>query len=170
MKKLLVLLIILTLFLSGCGLCNLNNFILPDDTEFIALIEELDTPEKIGDYMLKNFTYQLHTLYVPNPYQLWLTKNGDCNDFATFGMFIANYHFYETYLIKIFDETSLRHYISVYLENNCFSITDNQYYYFGFKTFKEIVNFDSKYMIPNRKWLKYIVYDYDMNVIEKVIR
>jgi len=158
------------LFLSGCGICNLNNFVLPDDVEFLALIQELDTPEKIGDYMLNNFTYKFHNFYAPDPYILWQTKEGDCNDFATFGMFIANHHNHETYLIKIFNETSLRHYIAVYVENNGFSITDNQYYYFGFSNFKEIVNFDSEYMIPNRKWSKYIVYDYDMNIIEQVTK
>lgn len=34
--------------------------LLPDDPEFIATIEELDTPKKIGDYMVENFTYELH--------------------------------------------------------------------------------------------------------------
>ena len=116
MKKLLILLILSIFLLSGCNVIyNLSNFVLPDNAEFLALVQELDTPQKIGDYMLKNFTYQLHTYYAPNPYQLWLTKNGDCNDFATFGMFIANYHGYETYLIKIFDKTLIKHYISVYL-------------------------------------------------------
>lgn len=167
MKKLLIFFILFTLFLSGCGLYNLNYFVLPNDAEFLALVQELDTPEKIGNYMLDNFTYKLHILNILTPYQLYITKKGDCNDFATFGIFIADYHGYETYQIKIFNETSLRHYIAVYKEYSNYSITDNQYYFSGFRTFKEIVNFDSEYMIPNRKWLKYIVYDYWNNIVKQ---
>ena len=168
MKKLFLLSILFIFLLSGCDIYNLNYFTLPDDAEFLALVQELDTPQKICDYMSDNFTYKLHTFYALDPYILWQNKEGDCNDFATFGIFIADYHNYETYLIKVFNETSLRHYIAVYKEYDYYSITDNQYYFLGFNNFKEIVNFDSEYMIPNRKWSKYIVYDYDMDIFETV--
>lgn len=47
MKKILVLMLITTLLLSGCGTFNLNEFVMPDDVEFLATIESLNTPEKI---------------------------------------------------------------------------------------------------------------------------
>jgi len=165
----LILIFILTIFLSGCGIYNLFSFTLPDDAEFLALIQELDTPRKIGQYMLDNFTYEPHILWTPTPYTLWQIKKGDCNDFATFGVFIADYHGYETYQIEIFfDGTFLKHCIAVYVENVCYSITNGRYYYFGFYNFREIVDFDSE--SRNIDWLKYKVYDYENNLIEKVQR
>ena len=168
MKKLLFLFIILAVFLSGCGIYNLSLFTIPDDTEFLALIQELDTPEKISNYMLENFTYEIHDFYSPDPHTLYLTKKCDCNDFSTFGIFIADYHGYETFQIKIYDNTLYQHYVAVYNEDIWYSITDNQYYYFGFDNFKEIVDYDC--YIRNKVWTKYIVYDYWNNIIEQVTK
>lgn len=180
MKKLLVLSILLIIFLSGCGIYNLDFFTLPDDNEFLALVQELDTPEKIGQYMLDNFTYEFHNFYAPNPHTLWQIQEGDCNDFATFAVFIANYHGYETYQIEIiYKFETIHHWIAIYLENDGYSITDNQYYFSGypsiidnqlcypsFNSFKQIVKFDS--LRKNKVWSKYIVYDYDMNIIQRI--
>jgi len=94
MKKIILLIIILIL-LTGCsGIYNLNIFILPDDIGFMALIEELDIPEKICQYMADNFTREQHD-YPLTPYQLYITRKGDCDDFSNFAIFIANYHGYE---------------------------------------------------------------------------
>ncbi len=174
MKKLLVLFIIFTLFLSGCGIYNLNYFVLPDDSGFLALIEELDTPKKISDYMIENFTYEIHLLYAPNPYILWQNKKGDCDDFAHFGMFIANHHDYETFLVKIqYEKNAVKHYIAIYKENNLYNFSDNQYYYFvGHDNFHSIVIFDSQLMYNYYGYIlsRYTIYDYDMNVIEQGIK
>ena len=172
MKKLLVLFILLTLFSSGCGsgLYDLNLFTIPDDAEFLALVQELDTPKKICQYMLDNFTYEIHDFYTLDPYTLWQTKKGDCNDYASLGIFIANYHNYETYQIAIsYSNTLIKHMLAVYVENNFLSFTDTMYYFSGFKTFKEIVIFDNKF-IPDKKWSKYIVYDYWNDVIEQATK
>jgi len=159
-----LILFLINILLSGCGLYNLNNFIIPDDLEFISLIQELNTPQKIGDYMLENFTYEFHDLYILDPYSLWKLKKGDCNDFVTFGTFIADYHGYTTYQLGIYYK-NFKHRIAIYLENNYYSITNNQYYYSDFYTFREIVDFDSE--SRNIDWLKYEVYDYSNNLIEK---
>ena len=164
MRKIILLLIVL-IFLTGCsGIYNLINFVLPDDVEFIACIKELDTPEKISNYILENFTYEVHDFYAPDPYILWKTKKGDCNDMSTFGVFVADYHGYETWQIKIFDNSLYKHYVAVYDEDIWLSITDNQYYFFGFDNFEEIVNYVC--YIRDRKWTKYIVYDYWNNEVE----
>lgn len=166
MKKTILAILILIL-LTGCsGLYGLNSFVLPDDGEFLALVEELDEPRKIGRYMLDNFTYVPHGLYTPGPYILWQIQEGDCNDFATFGVFIANYHGYETYQIIIYyKDTVYKHALAIYKENNLYNFSDNQYYILiGAIDFKEIVEYD-KYL-TGKDWSKYIVYDFDMNIVK----
>ncbi|GAJ14905.1 unnamed protein product, partial [marine sediment metagenome] len=102
-KALLIIFILSIIFLAGCsGIFNLNGWIWPDDLEFMALIEELDTPQKISDYMRENFIYKANVIYAPDPYTLWKTGEGDCNDLETFARFVANWHGYETYQIKIY--------------------------------------------------------------------
>lgn len=166
MKKLLILLILLTLFLSGCGVYNLSNFVLPNDLEFISCIEKLDNPQKICNYMKENFTRKDNIFYNPNPYELWLCQEGDCNDLATFAIFVANYHNYTTYQIQIsFKGTFIKHVLAVYLE-------DDGYTYSNFKayrpiyasSFKEIVS-DYFSISLEYKLKSYKVYDYDMNLI-----
>ena len=111
MKKLIILFILLTIFLSGCSILE------SDDLKFITLVKELDTPQKISDYMICNFTYEYHASYI-DPYILWKTKKGDCSDFAVFAQFIANFHGYKTYKIFInFKGTSTcPHVLAIYSE------------------------------------------------------
>jgi len=159
-KKLLLIVSVLSiLFLTSCGTT-------PDNGEFIACISELDTPEKIGSYMLENFTYEIHDLFTLSPYELWKTKKGDCDDFSAFGVFVADYHGYKTWQIKIYDNTPYQHYVAVYDEDIWYSITDNRYYYFGFDTFREIVDYVCD--MRNKIWTKYIVLDYWNDVVEEV--
>ena len=167
MKKLL-LVIILSLLLSGCGIYNLSYFTVPDDIQFLECVAELSTPEKISDYMIRNFTYELHSFYAPDPYILWKTGKGDCNDMSTWVQFIGNYHNYETWQIQIFYliDPLWRHWVAVYREDNLYNFFDNQYYIpINATNFREIVNYDSDYL-TFKIWTKYIVYDYEMNVIE----
>lgn len=163
MKKI-ILIILILLSLTGCGIFDLNGWICPDEEEFLKVIKELNTPQKIGDYMLENFTYEIHDFYAPDPYMLWQIGKGDCNDFSTFGVFIADYHGYETFTIHIFDGSFYSHYVAVYNEDFCYSITNSRYYYFGFNDFREIVEYVC--YISNRGWTKYKVYNYYNNIIE----
>lgn len=165
MKRLFIPLMLIIFLLSGCGVYNLNNFTLPDDAEFLALIQELDTPRKVSNYMIENFIYKANPYTSISPYTLWKTKVGDCNDMAAFAGLIANYHGYTVYQLKIFYD-GFKHLIAVYSEYNCYSMTDNQYYYCCFLDFIDIVYFDS--IRREVDWLKYEVYDYNMNLIEKV--
>jgi len=169
MKKIILISIIL-IFLTGCGMYNLNNFVVPDDSEFLSLIEELDTPKEICQYMLDNFEIEEHPFNVLTPYQLYKNKAGDCNDFSSFAVFMADYHGYETYqiLIKFYPYVfgySVGHTIGVFKEEGGYSISEGRYYIGGFgrykDTFNEIVDFNYQ-----EGWEYYKVYDYDMNVIE----
>jgi len=167
MKRLFVL-ILLTIFLSGCGIFNLNGWIIPDDLEFLAVVESLDTPQKICAYMKENFTYKEHLFYAPDPYTFWQLKEGDCNDFADFARFVANYHGYETYQILIyFKGTLLGHALGVFKENGGYSYSNIKAYYPIYAdTFKEVVEHweksQSEYEVKYYK-----VYDYDNNLIEE---
>ncbi|MBA7538137.1 hypothetical protein ES705_30411 [subsurface metagenome] len=155
MKKLILLFIILTLTLSGC-------WVTPDDySKFIATVEKLDTPQKIGDYMLENFIYETNSILL-DPYQLFLIKRGNCDDFSLFATSIANYHGYETY--QILAELPLGyHMIGVFKEGNYYNISENTLYIECFcENFKEIMNF---YLYHD--WISYKVYDYNMNLIEQ---
>lgn len=164
MKKLLLTIYILAtiIVLTSCGMFNLGSWTTPDDAEFIACIEKLDIPKKISDYMRQNFTYKAHMVYAPSPYEMWRDKKGDCNDMSTFGTFVANYHGYTTWQIKIFYKGTIHtHQIAIYDEDIWLSYTSLQRYYSGFDDFRETVNCDSGDI-----WTKYIVYDYWDDVIE----
>jgi len=176
MKKMLLIISILSiLFLTSCGSISLNSWVCPDDSEFITCIEELDTPRKISLYMLDNFTYEEHKLWSPDPYTLWKTKKGDCNDFATFGIFAAHWHNYETYKIIIsYKNTLTKHMIAVYVEDEGMSFSENrknscflsQHWFNGFE---EIVYYNWRYHL-NYMLKGYIVYDYENNKIEEVYK
>lgn len=117
----------------------------PSDKEFVDCISRLDTPKKIGAYMLENFvSYSKEGKPdVRNPYRFWKIKRGNCVDFSEFGAFVANYHGYEVYQVGIFYEgISGKHLITIYVEGGGMSFTDNQYYFDNhgdwFNSFEEI--------------------------------
>lgn len=166
MKKLLILIILISLT-AGCGIYDLNFFVMPDDLEFLALVKELDTPQKIVQYMSDNFEYEAHALWTPTPYIIWQTKKVDCNDFVTFAIFIANYHNYETYQIEIFWKNTIdRHMLAVYKEDK-YSFSDCEIYCSArYNTFLEIVEYDC--WLRDKDWTKYIVYNYWNDIVEEV--
>jgi len=160
----LIFFLIFIIFLSGCGFFNLYDFILPDDIEFLQLVQSLKTPEEICRYMRDNFECEYFPFKTLSPYELYLTKKGDCDIFATFATYIANYHGYETYQIKIkFRDTFISHCLAVYVENNKGTFSSNlDYFSFPNDTFSDIV----EYFTNNYE--SYEVYDYQNNLIEKV--
>lgn len=118
--------------------------------------------------MKENFIYKETDFYVPSPYQLWLDKIGDCNDFATFSIFVANYHNYITYQIFIYFKDIVKgHSIAVFVENGKYTYISNYLYVpANSNNFKDIV---LNYL--NLSFVKlglsyYKVFDYNMNLIE----
>jgi len=168
MKKTILIISILSIFfLTGCGFFNLSNFILPDNIKFLITIETLNTPEKICNYMKENFIYKANPVYSPDPYTLWRTKKGDCNDMSTFGVFVANYHNYTTYQIHIYYKgTLVSHYIAIYVEDDEMAFSDNWLYTPMQKdSFAEIVDYDC--WLQGRELKNYIVYNYKNNIVEE---
>jgi len=169
MKKLFIIsFIIIMLLIVGCARFIPGDYVVPNDNGFIAVIDSLYTPYDIGNYMEENFTYEAHDFIIQTPYELYLSKKGDCDDFSAFGIWVSNYHGYETWQIEVFDNTFYQHYIAVYNEDIWLSITDNQYYYFGFDDFEEAVDYVC--FIRNKIWTKYIVYDYWNDIVEEVYK
>ena len=166
--KIIVILILLVVTLSGCGTFNLSGWIMPGDLEFLAVIENLDTPEKICNYMKENFTYKEHPFYAPDPYTTWQIKEGDCNDLAIFAIFIANYHGYKVYQIHIhFKGTFIKHFLAVYIENGKYTYSNIKAYCpICADTFEEVISdfFKTCFEYELRK---YKVYDYEMNLVEE---
>lgn len=157
-KTFILILLISTIFLSGCGLFNLNGWVIPDDKDFLEVVESLDTPEKIVNYMYDNFEVEMHAIYTPDPYILWVTKKGDCNDFSTFAVFVANYHGYKTYQVTINNE----HAIAIYKEEGKYTFSSSRKYYPAMAdTLKECV------LSHPGKINSYKIYDYDNKLIEE---
>lgn len=169
MKKLIGLMVIMLVagLFTGCGVFNLNGFVIPDDIEFINCIKELDTPKKIVDYIINNFEYEYHSITTIDPYTLWKKiKKGDCDIFSTFAVFVAHYNGYETYQIKVMMSLFKGHTFAVYKEGDKYSFSDNfDYYEPEYETFREIVEYF--FTKENTEWNNYEVYDYGMNLIEK---
>jgi len=159
----------MTIFLSGCGVYDLGNFTVPDDMEFIACIEQLDTPEKICQYMADNIIYESHFLYTPDPYTIWRDKRGDCNDMSAFAVFVANYNGIEAYQVAVMIASTCGHAFAVYREGGKYSFSSNYTYYKPeYDSFRGIVEyfFDEE----NTDWVNYSVYDHNNNLVESGVR
>jgi len=135
-----IIFLILAIFLTDCnggGIVTPSTTTVPEnggmdeyDPIFVNLLEELDTPKKICDYMEENFTYKNHDGKW-TPYELYLSEWGDCGDFATFGCYFAHYHGYETYFIRAWYSDDLSHGIAVYVyENGHYEFSSNTEYFY----------------------------------------
>ena len=168
-----ILIVLVVILFTSCwtgmeiGWLTINDFIIPDDYEFLILIEKLFTPFLIAAYMQNNFEYE-YSRYAKTPYQLWKIKKGDCNDFALFATFVARYHGYEAYMVRIFfEDQKINQWIGVYWEEiiSLYTCTSNQYLLcYVAKDIESLVNIISKF--SDKNWLKYEVYD-DMNIVEE---
>lgn len=141
--------------------------------EFIDCISGLDTPKKIGAYMLENFAN--HTKEdkpnVRNSYGFWKIKKGNCVDFSEFGAFVANYHGYKVYQLGIIHEgIPAKHLITIYVKDGRMSFTSNQEYFdnYGnwFKSFEEIKYFLYIHHPPGYRPKEYTINSYENRIIK----
>ena len=163
----LITIVLLTIFLTGCGVYNLTNFTIPNDNEFVAVIESLDTPKKICQYMHDNFEHKVTIFACYDPYIMWLlnTKAGDCNDYATWAMFVAHYHGYEVYMAIVYSGSIYSHALAIFVENGKYNYSSNDVYCpVQVNTFKEIIDCHAKSW--NIKVKSYKIYDYNMNLVK----
>ena len=148
---------------------NLNDFVIPDDAEFIATIESITTPKEIVRFMKNNFKWVFASWWCYNPYQMWWanTKTGDCNDMSNFAVWAAHYHGYEVYQVHVYYEGEfVSHFLGVFVENGKLNYSSNlKYHPIQATSFKSIA--ESNCIIFRKKLRKYKVYDYNMNIIER---
>ena len=176
--KIIILIFILCL-LCGCRIYDLTNFTVPNDTRFLALIESLDTPKKIVEYM-GSFEWNV-SFHTYSPYEMYLANlegwddTGDCDDFAAFGAYAANWHGYITYRMTMWVKTQifyglplvLPHVICIYVEDGKYTYSNNSNYIPIFTdTFQNIINDYLERSPDVRSIVSWKVYDYDMNLVE----
>ena len=108
MKKLFVLVMVLffCLFYAGCSWVTIPP-VIPDnggmdeyDSEFISLLNELNTPLKLLNF-LSTCHYKEHD-GAYTPYEFYNKREGDCVDFSIFSCYILHYHDYKVYSVSIF--------------------------------------------------------------------
>jgi hypothetical protein len=110
------------------------------DSEFVSLLYQLDSPQKICQYMEKYFSYKL--LNGPHsPYQTYLSKEGDCCDHAIFANCLAHFHGYESNIVNIAWTNGHSHSIVVYDMGNHYTYS-SVYLYFSqsFNSIEACVN------------------------------
>ena len=181
MKKL-ILIVLACFILTGCEftlpsgdivtsgvIYDLNDFEVPNDSEFIAIIEDLTTPTKIVDYMADNFEHVISLWYCYSPYQMWVAniKAGDCNDMSNFAVWVASYHGYTTYQVWVFYKGErVSHMLGVFVEDGKMNYSSNtSYHKLQTLSFRDIAEDNC---IRFGKELKgYRVLDFNENLIEK---
>ena len=108
MKKLFILTTVLffCLFFVGCSWVTTPT-VIPDnggmdeyDPQFISLLNELNTPLKLLNF-LSTCHYKEHD-GVYTPYEFYIGEEGDCIDFGIFSCYVLHYHDYIVYSIPIF--------------------------------------------------------------------
>jgi len=170
-KTLITFLVFVLLTTAGCGIFNISSWVMPDDLEFMQIVNELDSPQKICDYLKDNFTYKYNPYYSPSPYEFWLEKEGDCNDFADFGRWVAFQQGIEAYRYLVhLQDTIVSHAMTVYVVGGLYDYQNvTQYVPLQTDSFGDIV-IDWQSKQTKYEWTSYKVYDWDNNLIEKGVR
>jgi|GEM_PF-2668658 len=151
-------------------LFDFDNFVVPNDLGFLKLYEELSTLEDIFDYM-SDFKYVPHYGIALSPYETYLSGEADCDDYATFATYFANYLGYPSYKIVTKDENNSNHMLGAYEVENSYRFSDNYYLSpsnLKFKSFEEIVEYDTELNASCNNWVSYQVFDYNNNLVEEL--
>ena len=103
---------------------------LTNNLSFTEVVHELDTPEKLSEYMRENFRYKYtegHISYPPE--EFFYIKEGNCKDLATFGSYVLKQHGYNVKImcLKMSGDLIGQHAITLIDENggNLTYITNN---------------------------------------------
>ncbi|GAF79164.1 unnamed protein product [marine sediment metagenome] len=179
-KALLIISILLIIFLAGCNGFDLSSWVCPNDQEFIALLDSLNTPEKICKYM-ESFEWNV-SIHTYSPYQTYLANlegwndTGDCDDFAAFAVYAANWNEIEVYRMMLWTKyigfyglpLILPHVMTVFVEDGSYTYANNYLYRPLFtKDFQDIAD-DYKARDPRiRGIISWKVYDYWNDKIEE---
>jgi hypothetical protein len=99
--------LVLAVFLSGCsGGEIVTPAIETEEGDFQEVVNLLDTPEKLIDYMAKNFKHYVEVYGEPpdeyNPYlpeDFFYIRVGNCEDFSAFSSYVLDQHGYNVFLL-----------------------------------------------------------------------
>ena len=87
------------------------------ETNFEKVVSELTTPEKLLDYIKKNFKWkdcEGHISFTPE--EFFYLEEGDCKNLATFGSYVLEQHGYDVKImcLKLSGELKGQHAITVF--------------------------------------------------------
>jgi len=88
---------------------------------FAEVVNQLDTPEKLLDYMKDNFTEAWHEGHISySPEEFFNIKEGDCKDLATFGSYVLEQHGYEVQImcVKLSGELKGQHALTYFRDKD----------------------------------------------------
>lgn len=84
------------------------------DPQFISLLNELYSPNKLAVYLIQNTQYKEHD-GIYTPYEFYLRKEGDCADYSVFSCYVLHYHDRIAYsVIMLFSDVEYGHAITVF--------------------------------------------------------
>lgn len=134
-----------------------------EDSEFVNLAYQLDSPKKICQYMEKYIDY--NKLNGPHsPYQTYLSKEGDCGDHAVFANNIAHFHGYESNYVSIDWTNGHSHAIVAYDMGDHYTYSSNHLYFSqSFNSVLACVNHCTSrfgYILSNYKVFDWDYYNY----------
>jgi len=159
MKKIIAILILVMIFLTGCTI--------PED-DVILLIPKLNTIEKISDFMHENFYYKAQLFGTKSPQRMLHLGYGDCNDYSNFAAYMAHYNGIEVWQIQItWKHTLMMHFVSVYYVTGNYYLMDNwRLYNKTFETLHDAVLYDC--VQQGQELNHYWIYEWNLQLIEKI--
>lgn len=110
--------IFITIILTSCIENQLN---IEYSLIFSEVVNQLDTPEKLLEYMKDNFTGAYHEGHISySPEEFFNIKEGDCKDLATFGSYVLDQHGYEVKImcVKLSGELKGQHALTYFRDKD----------------------------------------------------
>ena len=110
--------IFITIILTSCIENQLN---IEYSLIFSEVVNQLDTPEKLLEYMKDNFTGAYHEGHISYPPEEFFNiKEGDCKDLATFGSYVLDQHGYEVKImcVKLSGELKGQHALTYFRDKD----------------------------------------------------
>ena len=114
--------------------CSGTQLDLDNILSFAEVVNQLNTPEKLLEYMRDNFTEAWHEGHISySPEVFFNIKEGGCKELATFGSYVLDQHEYEVkiMLVKLSGELKGQHALTYfrdkddtlkYITNNIYNI------------------------------------------------
>ena len=136
-----------------------------------------DHPSEIVSYMASHFTYKSHSTSW-SPEQFYINKWGDCNDFATYGIYcaykVAGMSKESLYQVRIRYTDGVQHVLAIYALyptfpefNFGYSSNGNYYHSKSFRNWFECVdNYLTYHTSKTAVWAD--CYSYDYNLMQRV--